>query len=146
MSDILHSGKFENHEVNPQWVRVYEVPNQPATYRPGEMAFKRQTLVYYRHARLLVSTVGLMRGNGGVNDATYVPIGYDRYYETLVFADYGSGYNQIEDLGLPWAVASVDKNSNYKAIANHSRMLDELVKRLEAGEYQPENEGNTDER
>jgi hypothetical protein len=110
------------------------------------MAFKRQTLVYYRHARLLVSTVGLMRGNGGVNDATYVPIGYDRYYETLVFTDKGNGYEETIELGLPWAVSSVDKNSNYKAIANHSRILDELVKRLEAGEYQPENEGNTDER
>ena len=145
MSDILHSGKFENHEVNPQWVRVYEVPNPQATYRPGEMAFKRQTLVYYRHARLLVSTVGLMRGNGGVNDATYVPIGYDRYYETLVFTDKGNGYEETIELGLPWTVSSVDKNSNFKAIANHSRILDELIKRLEAGEYQPENEGNTDE-
>jgi hypothetical protein len=87
-----------------------------------------------------------MRGNGGVNDATYVPIGYDRYYETLVFADYGSGYNQIEELMLPWAVSSVDKNSNYKAIANHNNILDKLVMRLEAGHYQPENEGNTDER
>lgn len=145
MSDILHSGKFANYEQNPQWVRVYEVPNEPATYRPGEMAFKRQTVVYYRHARLLVSTVGLMRGAGGVNDATYVPIGYDRYYETLVFSDHGSGYNQLEEMGLPWAVSSVDKNSNFKAIANHTRILDELIKRLEAGQYQPDQEGGSDE-
>lgn len=145
MSDILHSGKFANYEQNPQWVRVYEVPNEAPTYRPGEMAFKRQTVVYYRHARLLVSTVGLMRGAGGVNDATYVPIGYDRYYETLVFTDKGNGYEETIELWLPWAVSSVDKNSNFKAIANHTRILDELIKRLEAGQYQPDQEGGSDE-
>jgi hypothetical protein len=99
--------------------------------------FRRNTLLECGDVRLVVSTVG------GLRTAVSPPetIGYNRYYETMVFpacyedpyweADTARGEISFES---NWAIDHIGRKSAGEANDMHEAVVDEMTARLEAGE------------
>jgi hypothetical protein len=100
--------------------------------------FRRNTLLEntVTGAKIVVSTVGLMRGPRG----DYETIGYKRYFETMAFAGKCNGryidanVSRRVNFDSPWSIGEVDADD--KANEMHEAVVEELRLKLLAG-YQP---------
>ena len=99
--------------------------------------FRRNTLLEntVTGAKIVVSTVGLMRGPEG-----YETIGYKRYFETMAFAGEHDGryidanVSRQVDFDSPWCIDELDADD--RANDMHEAAVEELRLKLLAG-YQP---------
>ena len=97
--------------------------------------FRRNTLLACGDVRIVVSTVGLMRGLGGCEE-----IGAGRYFETMAFHAqrhldryWDADVSREVSFASPWFVAQLDGDD----IANdqHDAVVDEIARRMERGEF-----------
>lgn len=99
--------------------------------------FRRNTLLSTDKYNIVVSTVGNMFKHGS-NEREIDTIGYDRYYETMVFhSKEGCKYNDADvtheiHFNSNWCLNT--KDSDLEADEMHENVVKELTTRLEAGE------------
>ncbi len=101
--------------------------------------FRRNTLLEHSEtaAKIVVSTVGLMKGIEG-----FEQIGYNRYYETMAFAGEWQGkyidanVSREVDFDSPWSIAEF--NADDQANDMHEAVVQELRDKMLSG-YMPPN-------
>jgi hypothetical protein len=100
-------------------------------------AFRRNTLLECGDVRVVVSTVGAFRPRF---DADIETIGFNRYYETMVFhARYEKPYwdadvsREIYGLDSPWSVGAIKRNSSKEANDMHEQMVTEVSEKMALG-------------
>ena len=97
--------------------------------------FHRNTLLSFKGLKIVVSTVGAMRDIHSVNASKFVPIGHNRYYETMAF------YANLDDtryydinvskqiyFDSSWSIATLDADD--KANVMHDNVVIELETKL----------------
>ena len=96
--------------------------------------FRRNTLLECGDVRLVISTVGMMKGY-----VRFEQIGLDRHYETMAFhaERYQERYWDADvqrevQFVSPWAIAEVDADD--RANDMHEVVVTELTERLSKGE------------
>lgn len=109
--------------------------------------FHRNTFLECGDNRIVVSSVGHMEAwDKNQNVHKVETIGYNRYYETMVFnvkketfegyEDYywdADTYNSVE-FESPWAISDFIFTSDMRANDMHDAVVDEMAKRMESGE------------
>ena len=102
--------------------------------------FRRNTLLECGDTRIIVSTVGAMLHplpSGG--RVRYMPMGSDRYYETMVFHAERVGVyweaNVSREVGFDseWAVGEIEAESDEKANQMHESVVAEITGKLKGG-------------
>jgi hypothetical protein len=99
-------------------------------------SFRRNTLLERGEQRVVVSTVGCYRGPSDRIES----IGFERYYETMVFrAKWDDPYweadvSQRLSFDSRWAIDRVDWQSDADANAMHEGVVEEMSAKLAAGQ------------
>jgi hypothetical protein len=102
--------------------------------------FRRNTLLHNTDtgAKIVISTVGLMKGPDGGIEA----IGWERYYETMAFAGEQEGkyidanVSREVDFDSPWSIREIDADD--QANDMHEAVVQELRNKMLLG-YMPPN-------
>lgn len=95
--------------------------------------FRRNTLLEREDTRIIVSTVGLMKGSNG-----FEQVGFNRYFETMAFhAEYDGRYwdaNVSREIGFTsqWSIDEADADD--RANDMHEAVVAELTCALVNGE------------
>ena len=92
--------------------------------------FRRNTLIEYNDVKIVISTVGLMRGGD-----SYDTIGYNRYYETMAFhSDYSDTQYYDADVTKKihfeseWAIDKI--HADNEANIMHEKVVQEISEKL----------------
>ncbi len=95
--------------------------------------FRRNTLIEYGDLKWIVSTVGRQLP---ANDSDYwETVGYERYYETMVFEAeqdgiyWDAGKKHI-DFDSPWAIHDCRDDSEFRANEMHEKVITELSEKI----------------
>lgn len=98
--------------------------------------FRRNTLLEYGDARIVVSTVGNRRTG---NDRELQTIGRRRYYETMAFhAEWDGPYwdadsNKTIDFESDWEISNMEISSDQRANDMHEAVVEEISNTLTEG-------------
>jgi len=100
--------------------------------------FRRNTLLTKGEVRIVVSSVGLMTHYKG-REHGIEQIGFDRYFETMVFHAKHDGRYWDADVqrevsfDAPWRVDTADADDI--ADDQHEAVVDEIMQRMQSGEF-----------
>jgi hypothetical protein len=111
--------------------------------------FRRNTLIEHEDIKIVVSTVGLMLNHDKdrFDNPKYEQIGYERYYETMVFHSNANDlrYHDADvskeiSFESPWSINKIDADD--EANAMHDNVVKEIISRLKKGDkFKTEQEG-----
>lgn len=98
--------------------------------------FRRNTLLEYGPLKIVVSTVGLMMASESEDEQKAIPIGINRYYETMCFYSNpkDTRYHDADvfrgeiSFSSPWAIDRVDADD--EANIMHDNVVAEMRDRL----------------
>lgn len=102
--------------------------------------FRLNTLIECEGDAIVISTVGGFRPS---ENSEWVPIGHNRYFETMVFRADGTKYQDADvtdeisvgsDLDLDWSISHVGDGVEIEANAMHKRIVDFIAEKLANGE------------
>ena len=101
--------------------------------------FRRNTLLQYKDINVVVSSVGLMRDSRDTNVDSFLQIGGNRYYETMVFHAEWSGRYWDADVSRQiyfennWQIAEIDADD--RANDMHESIVCEIMDNMKNGKY-----------
>ena len=97
----------------------------------SQCLFRRNTLLKYKNIRIVISTVG-----NYIYDNKPMEIGYNRYYETMIFhahkieSYWDADVKRQIDAVAQWSICEVDINSDNLANEMHEANVKEITDSL----------------